>query len=66
MLKATLISSLDKVFLDTKLNTIEPLRSANVYRGSVFSFQIAMTESFCDAPHRRHSFLDIQKVRDRR
>ena len=62
MLKATLISSLDKVFLDTKLNTIEPLRSANVYRGSVFSFQIAMTESFCDAPHRRFVGLSVEGI----
>ena len=62
MLKATLISSLDKVFLDTKLNTLEPLRSANVYRGSVFSFQIAMTESFCDAPHRRFVGLSVEGI----
>ena len=62
MLKATLISSLDKVFLDTKLNTLEPLRSANVYRGSVFSFQIAMTESFCDAPHRRFVGLSFEGI----
>ena len=62
MLKAILISSLDKVFLDTKLNTLEPLRSANVYRGSVFSFQIAMTESFCDAPHRRFVGLSVEGI----
>ena len=62
MLKAILISSLDKVFLDTKLNTLEPLRSANVYRGSVFSFQIAMTESFCDAPHRRFVGLSVESI----
>lgn len=53
MLKAILISSLDKVFLDTKLNTLEPLRAASTYRNSTFSFQIAMTETACDAPHRR-------------
>ena len=62
MLKAILISSLDKVFLDTKLNTLEPLRSANVYRGSVFSFQIAMTESFCDAPHRPFVGLSVEGI----
>lgn len=62
MLKAILISSLDKVFLDTKLNTLEPLRSANVYRGSVFSFQIALTESFCDAPHRRFVGLSVEGI----
>ncbi len=62
MLKAILISSLDKVFLDTKLNTLEPLRSANVYRGSVFSFQIAMTETACDAPHRRFVGLSFEGI----
>jgi len=62
MLKAILIPSLDKVFLDTKLNTLEPLRSANVYRGSVFSFQIAMTESTCDAAHRRFVGISVEGI----
>ena len=62
MLKAILISSLDKVFLDTKLSTLEPLRSANVYRGSTFSFQIAMTESTCDAAHRRFVGLSFEGI----
>ena len=62
MLKAILISSLDKVFLDTKLSTLEPLRSANVYRGSTFSFQIAMTETACDAAHRRFVGLSFEGI----
>ena len=49
MLKSVLISSLDKVFLDTRIDTLEPLRSASTYRNSTFSFQIAMTETACDA-----------------
>ena len=62
MLKAILISSLDKVFLDTKLSTLEPLRSANVYRGSTLSFQIAMTETACDAAHRRFVGLSFEGI----
>ena len=62
MLKATLISSLDKVFLDSKLSTLEPLRSTNVYRGSTFSFQIAMTETACDAAHRRFVGISVEGI----
>lgn len=62
MLKAILISSLDKVFLDTKLNTLEPLRAASTYRNSTFSFQIAMTETACDAPHRRFVGISLDGI----
>ena len=62
MLKAVLIPSIEKVFLDTKMSTLEPLRSANVYRGSDFSFQIALTETTCDAAHRRFVGLSFDGI----
>ncbi len=62
MLKSVLISSLDKVFLDTRIDTLEPLRSANTYRNSTFSFQIAMTETSCDAAHRRFVSLSFDGI----
>ena len=65
MLKAVLIPSIEKVFLDTKMSTLEPLRSANVYRGSDFSFQIALTETTCDAAHRRFVGLSFDGIDQR-
>ena len=62
MLKAILISSLDKVFLDTKINTLEPLYSASTYRNTTFSFQIAMTETACDAAHRRFVGISLDGI----
>ncbi len=62
MLKAILIPSLEKCFLDTKINTLEPLRSANVYRGGTFSLQIAMTETSLSAPHRRFVGISVSGV----
>ncbi len=62
MLKAILIPSLEKCFLDTKINTLEPLRSANVYRKEIFSLQIAITETTCDAPHRRFVWIDADGI----
>ncbi len=53
MFKAILISSLDKVFLDSNLNEFAPIRSANVYRKGILSLQIAMTETNPLAAHRR-------------
>ena len=62
MLKSVLISSLDKVFLDTRIDTLEPQRSASTYRNSTFSFQIAMTETACDAAHRRFVSLSFDGI----
>ncbi|MBO5700804.1 MAG: DUF4091 domain-containing protein [Clostridia bacterium] len=62
MLRAILIPSLEKVFLDTKIDTLEPLRSANAYRNSTFSFQIAMTETACDAAHRRFVGISLDGI----
>jgi hypothetical protein len=62
MLRAILISSLDKVFLDTKINTLEPLYSASPYRNTTFSFQIAMTETACDAAHRRFVGISLDGI----
>ena len=62
MLKSVLISSLDKVFLDTRIDTLEPLHSASTYRNSTFSFQIAMTETSCDAAHRRFVSLSFDGI----
>lgn len=62
MLSAILISSLEKCFLDTKINTLEPLREANVYRGGILSLQLAMTETSVSALHRRFVGLDITGI----
>ena len=62
MLEAILISSLEKCFLDTKINTLEPLRSANVYRKGTFSLQIAMTETNIAAIHRRFVWIDADGI----
>lgn len=62
MLEAILISSLDKCFLDTKINELEPLRSANVYRKGTLSLQIAMTETSLTAPHRRFVGLSVSGI----
>ncbi len=53
MLKAILISSLDKCFLDSKINDFVPIRRANVYRKGILSLQIALTETDPSAAHRR-------------
>jgi len=59
MLEAILISSLEKCFLDTKINTLEPLRSANVYRGGIFSCQIALTENSVQGYHGHRRFVSL-------
>ena len=62
MLRAILISSLEKCFLDTKINTLEPLRSAKVYRKGTYSLQIAMTETNISAAHRRFVWIDVDGI----
>ncbi len=59
MLEAIIIPSLEKCFLDTKINTLEPLRSANVYRGSTFSCQIALTENSLQGYHHHRRFIHV-------
>ena len=62
MLRAILISSLEKCFLDTKINTLESLRSAKVYRKGTYSLQIAMTETNISAAHRRFVRIDVDGI----
>lgn len=62
MLKAILISSLDKCFLDSNINDFEPLRRAYVYRKAILSLQIAMTDTSLAAPHRRFVGISVEGI----
>lgn len=51
MLKTRIVSSLEKLFVDQKIEEFEPLTELSVLRGERFSFQLAYTFDNSDGSH---------------
>ncbi len=62
MIKAAIISSLDKCFLDSKLAEFEPIRESYVYRNGILSLQIALTENDFPGTHCRFYKVSVDGI----
>ena len=62
MIKAAIISSLDKCFLDSKISEFETIRNAYVYRNGILSLQIALTENYSYSPHCRFFKISAEGI----
>ncbi len=65
MIKAAIISSLDKCFLDSKITEFEPLRDAYIYRNGILSLQIALTENDFPGTHCRFYKVSVDGIDER-
>ncbi len=62
MLRYKLLSSLDKPFLDSKLDDFTPLRKLTMLRNERISVQLVLTDDSAAAPHRRFVGIKIEGV----
>lgn len=62
MLRYKLLSSLDKPFLDSKLDDFTPLRKLTMLRNESISVQLVLTDDSAAAPHRRFVGIKIEGV----
>lgn len=62
MLRYKLLSSLDKPFLDSKLDDFTPLRKLTMLRNERISVQLVLTDDSSAAPHRRFVGIKIEGV----
>ena len=60
MLRYKLLSSLDKPFLDSKLDDFTPLRKLTMLRNERISVQLVLTDDSAAAPHRRFVGIKIE------
>ncbi len=62
MLEAKIVSSLEKVFLDTSLSSLSVINYGYIYKNGVFSFQLVLRETSDEAAHRRFLSFSVEGV----